>query len=276
MQTTTRIDSYADEVARLLRLPRRARAAALADLRGGLRAAALDLGAEGAVHSFGPPPATAERLEAEYGDPFRRSWLPFGLSPGTVGARARAAIDPTGPWFVPRVVGIGWDLNLGRLARALGLVGFDDLDGDVAAAISASTWRWALAAVSVPAGLAVVVATSGMSTMTAAPAHRPLFGPADRWASPSEAFAPAVLFAVAAQGLALTALWPRFDLPLKLALVGFGSAGAAMALSAAIMTRWFGHAPGIWSLLALAAGAVGAAYLIGAIVRTGRDRVLDC
>ncbi len=275
MQTATGIDSYTDEVARLLRLPRRARSAALADLRGGLRAAALDLGADEAIHSFGPPPTTAERLEAEYGDPFRRSWLPFGLSPSTLGARARAAIDPAGPWFVPRVVGIGWDLNLGRLARTLGLVGFDDLDADVAGAIGASTWRWALAAVSAPAALAVAVATSGMSTMATAPAHWPMFGPADRWASPSEAFAPAVLFAVAAEGLALTALWPRFDLPLRLALLGFGASGAAMALSAAIMARWLGQAPGIWSLLSLAAGAVGAAFLVGVIVRAGRERVLD-
>ncbi len=274
MGTTTSIDSYVDEVAGLLSLPRSARAAALNDLRDGLYAAALDLGADEAIHSFGPPQATAERLAAEYRDPFRRPRLPFGLSPRRLGARARAAMDPTGPWFVPRVIGIGWDLNLGRLARGLGLLGFDDLDDDVAAAIPSSAWRWAAGAVSASAAVAAGVAGSGIAEMATAPAHWPLLGPADRWASPGEAFAPALVFAAAAEGLAVAAMWPRLDLTMRLALVGFGVVGAAMALSAAIMTRWFGRVRGIWSLAVLAGAVVAAAALTGAIVRSGRTRVL--
>ena len=136
------------------------------------------------THTFGPPMATASRLDAEYGDPFHRSSLPFGLSPRTLGARARAAMDPTGPWFVPRVVGLGWDLNLGRVARALGLLDFDDLDDEVGRAIPDGAWAWALAAVSVPVGVAAAVAASGISAMRTAPAHWPLLGAATRWASP--------------------------------------------------------------------------------------------
>ena len=267
------IDGYVDEVGWYVRLPRGARLAALADLRGGLRAAALDLGAEEAIHTFGPPQATASRLEAEYADPFRHSWLPFGLSPRTLGARARAAMDPTGPWFVPRVVGIGWDLNLGRVARALGLLDFDDLDDDVGKAIPDGAWAWALAAVSVPVGLAAAVAASGISTMRTAPAHWPLLGSATRWASPDVAFAPVLVFAAVAEALAVAALWKRADLPVRLALAGFGGAAATMALGNAVMTRWLAAAPGATTFAVLVGGAIGGASLVGGVVRAGRARV---
>ena len=268
------IDSYADEVAAHLRLPRRARAAALADLRGGLRAAALDLGAEEAVHSFGPASATAARLDAEYADPFRRAWLPFGLSPRTLAARACAAMDPSGPWFVPRVVGVGWDLNLGRLARALGLLGFDDLDDQVARSVPDGAWRLALAAVSLPVAAAAAVAAAGIGAMPSAPAHWPLLGPADGWASSDVAFAPALVVGAAAQALALAALWGRAELPVRLALIGFAAAGATVALGIAVMTRWLAQAPGALSLVPLAAAALAGAALAGAIVRSGRSRVI--
>ena len=274
MRASNDIDGYVGEVARRVSLPRAARTSALADLREGLRAAALDLGPDEAIRRFGPAAATADRLQADYGDPSRRSSWPIGVAPRTLAARARAAMDPSGPWFVPRVVGIGWDLNLGRLARTLGLLGYDDLDDDVAGAVPATAWWWALAAVTTPATLAVAVSASAMATMRLAPAHWPLTGPADRWAPPGVAFAPTLVFAAAAEGLALAALWTRLDLPVRLALVGFGAAGAVMALSAAIMTRWFGRAPGVWSFLGLAVSAVGAASLAGLVVRAGRVRVL--
>ncbi|HET9126491.1 MAG TPA: DUF5808 domain-containing protein [Propionibacteriaceae bacterium] len=267
------IDSYVDDVDAYLRLPHWSRLQALADLRAGLRAAALDLGAEEAVHTFGPAASTAERLASEYTDPFHRPWLPFGLSPRSLGARARAAMDPAGPWFVPRVVGIGWDLNLGRLARAVGLLNFDDLDDDVARAIPHGAWRWAFVAVSVPAGLAAAVAASGVGAMPIAPAHWPLLGPADRWAPPAEAFAPVLVFVAVAEALAVAALWRRADLPVRLALAGFGSIAAVLALGAAVTTRWLAAAPGGLSLATLGLGALGAASLVGAVVRTGRTRV---
>ncbi|HEX2857794.1 MAG TPA: hypothetical protein VHO26_10020 [Propionibacteriaceae bacterium] len=273
MHQNNLIDSYVDDVDAHLRLPRWSRLQALADLRAGLRAAALDLGAEEAVHTFGPPASTAERLASEYADPFHRPWLPFGLSPRSLGARARAAMDPAGPWFVPRVVGVGWDLNLGRLARAVGLLNFDDLDDDVARAIPHGAWRWAFVAVSVPAGLAAAVAASGLGAMRIAPAHWPLLGPADRWAPPAEAFAPVLVFAAVAETLAVAALWRRADLPVRLALAGFGSIAAVLALGAAITTRWLAAAPGGLSLATLGIGALGAASLVGAVVRTGRTRV---
>lgn len=274
MHRTDAIGDYVDEVASSLRLPRRARLNALADLRGGLRAAALDVGVEEAIHSFGPAQSTATRLDAEYGEPGRRSWLPFGLSPRTLADRARAAVDPAGPWFVPRVVGIGWDLNFGRVARALGLVGFDDLDEDVGRAVPAGVWGWSLAAVSIPVGLAATITASGLSAMRTAPAHWPLLGPANRWAPADVAFAPALGFAAAAEALALAALWARSGLPVRLALVGFAAGGATMALGIAVMTRWQAAAPGVLSLAVLACGAAAGGSLVAAVVRSGRSRVL--
>jgi len=273
MHQNNLIDSYVDDVDAHLRLPRRSRLQALADLRAGLRAAALDLGAEEAVHTFGPAASTAERLASEYADPFHRPWLPFGLSPRSLGARARAAMDPAGPWFVPRVVGIGWDLNLGRLARAVGLLGFDDLDDEVARAIPHDAWRWAFVAVSVPAGLAAAVAASGVAAMPLAPAHWPLLGPADRWAPPDVAFAPVLVFAAVGEALAVVAVWRHADLPVRLALAGFGSIAAVLALGTAVTTRWLARAPGGLSLATLSVAALGAASLVGAVVRSGRTRV---
>jgi hypothetical protein len=56
--------------------------------------------------------------------PEQRTWegrllgvVPYSLQRPTL-ARAKARVwAPDGPLFVPKVFGIGWDLNLGRLVR---------------------------------------------------------------------------------------------------------------------------------------------------------------
>ena len=60
--------------------------------------------------------------------PRRRHWhgriarlVPYDLRPPTL-ARVRASLwDPKGAFFTPPAFGVGWSLNLGRLARRLGL-----------------------------------------------------------------------------------------------------------------------------------------------------------
>lgn len=60
--------------------------------------------------------------------------------------------------FATKVVGWGWDLNVGALAVKLGLLRPDDLDEDVLSAIPASTWRIVESAPRILAGLSTLAA----------------------------------------------------------------------------------------------------------------------
>ncbi|HSD81990.1 MAG TPA: hypothetical protein VLB47_15075 [Solirubrobacteraceae bacterium] len=47
--------------------------------------------------------------------------VPYDLRPPTAGRVRRALWNPGGPLLGPHPVGVGWTLNLGRVARLLGL-----------------------------------------------------------------------------------------------------------------------------------------------------------
>lgn len=59
--------------------------------------------------------------------------------------------------FVPRAIGIGWDINFGAVAVKLGLLREDDIDDDVVAAIPPEVSRNAQAALALSAGVALAI-----------------------------------------------------------------------------------------------------------------------
>ena len=72
-----------------------------------------------------------------------------------------SAFDPENPnWLVPRRVGIGWDLNLGKLAVKAGLVRPDDSLPDLQEHIPAPVSKALTYAPLAGAGLIAVVGLS--------------------------------------------------------------------------------------------------------------------
>lgn len=64
--------------------------------------------------------------------------------------------DPSDPRiFVPRAIGLGWDVNLGAIAVKLGWLREDDLDDDVISAIPAKFTEGTRVALAMSAGLAI-------------------------------------------------------------------------------------------------------------------------
>ncbi|WP_051209023.1 hypothetical protein [Propionicicella superfundia] len=268
--------AYMAEVARHLPLRGTARRAALRDLEEALREASDALGPDEAVRSFGHAGETAARLTDERGGEGgpRLLGVPLGLDPRTLPARLRAVMDPSGPWFVPRVVGAGWDLNVGRVLGALGLVQADELDEDVAAAIPVSRWRLAAVAGVLPFAVTLVVAAEGISRMRLAPLHWPAVGPADEWGSPRAAFGRTMaLGAVGAVAVSVSQA-SRPALATRLGALTAGVVLVDLAAGVTAMTRWAGRRSGAWVLGALAAGTLRAAVLSGALARAGIDRVV--
>lgn len=83
--------------------------------------------------------------------------------------------DPSDPRiFVPRAIGIGWDINFGAIAVKLGWIREDDLDDDVIAAIPHRYRKVAETAVVASAGLAFgALATTSVAQNAARQTRRP-------------------------------------------------------------------------------------------------------
>ena len=96
----------------------------------------------------------------ELGDP--REYAAMVSSETELPDRYSRVWDPTNPkLFVPRVIGFGWDLNLGALAVKLGWLRPDDIDSDVIGA--APEWAMRLSA-----GLPLMGAALAMSASAVA------------------------------------------------------------------------------------------------------------
>jgi hypothetical protein len=270
---TVVLDAYVGEVSRHLPLAGAARRAALDDLGRALREASDALGPQEAVRSFGPACATAERLASESTEGPRSGpvlfGIPLGLDPRTMGSRLRATMDPAGPWFVPRVVGAGWDLNVGRALREVGFVRGDDLDEDVAAAIPASRWRLAAAAGVAGYAAALAVSVTGIRRMRQAPLHWPATGPANAWGSPRIAFGRTLALGAVGVGLVLASQRSRASLANRLGCLSGGVVVIDLAAGMTALTRWGGHRSGAWVLLVLGGSIVRAMLLTGGLVRSG-------
>ncbi|MFL0578617.1 hypothetical protein [Dietzia sp. 179-F 9C3 NHS] len=165
--------------------------------------------------------------------------------------------------FVPRVYGLGWDVNLGAVAVRLGLLRPDDLDDTQFADIRPAEHvraRAGLAAATVAtAGLVVV----GLRRGAALPAHWGPTGRPDRWARPLPALAPALVTAGTAVALPVTldaaAAGPR----VRVGGTVVGTALATLAAGLAALTVYGGDRR-VGPLVApVAAGALGAGLASG-------------
>lgn len=119
--------SYIDSVAAHLTLRGAAREQALADLQDLLRE--LD------PEELGCPAEYASALNEQFGAspglPERLLGVPLSLISG-LGDRFAGTFDPADErLLVPRLFGMGWTLNMGRLAVLLGLLRPDDVDDEI-------------------------------------------------------------------------------------------------------------------------------------------------
>lgn len=264
----TTIDGYVEEVAARLELRGRRRDVALATLRADLAAAASELGEAGAVEGFGPARETAARL-AEEATRDRaagagRFSVPLSLDPRGIPARARAAFDPAEPrLFVPRVLGVGWDLNLGAAAVRLGLLRPDDLDDAQYADVRPVELARGRAGVAVCAAATAGLAVTGIRRGALLPAHWGIDGRPDRWAAPWPALAPAL--AVSAASVVLPAAvdaagaGPRSRVGATVVATGLGSLATGLgALTVLGGSRRVGALA-----LPVAVGAAGAGLAAG-------------
>lgn len=273
--TSSPVDDYLADVAQHLTIRAPARARALRETREALGEASDAVGPAEAVRSFGPASETAARLNTEFADdkPDTVLGMPVSLDRANAGGRVRATMDPQGPLFVPKVYGIGWDLNFGRLARMTRMIRPDDVDADVLGAIPNSRWLVAVGLNLVPYVAACASALIGVTHMTAAPTHWPLAGPADAYGTPEAAFTGALVPGLVGVGISAVALVRRLPVPLRVFAVGFGSVMIDLAVAATAMTRWGAHASGGWSLLGFVVGAAQGTFLVVYLVRAGRARV---
>lgn len=96
----------------------------------------------------------------ELGDP--REYAAMVSSETEQPSRYGRVWDPTNPkLFVPRVIGFGWDLNLGALAVKLGWLRPDDIDSDVIGA--APEWAMRLSAGLPVMGAAIALSASAVA-----------------------------------------------------------------------------------------------------------------
>ena len=269
------VDGYVEAVAGHLSGSQRRRREALATLRASLGDLAAELGDEAAACAgFGAPADYAASLADETATGRTFLGMPVSLDAAGIRRRMRESFDPeNASWFVPKAYGVGWDLNWGRVAVALGLIRPDDADADVLAAVPATAVRTAAVVAVVPAVAAGVIAVSGLASMEQAPTHWPLRGPADRWGTPAEAFATPL--GLAAVSTVLGTLAVRSGRAgARLPALTLATASGLGSLAAASCARWGGRrSSGQVVLAALVGGGIAGAALSSAVVRSGLTRV---
>jgi len=201
--------SYVDDVAARLRdLPRPTRAAALQDLRDllaeGMDPAELGTPDEYAAVLRGGAPGSTDRPAA------RILGVPVEFRGATDSAVRSRIFDPSDSRvLVPRLLGLGWTVNLGAVAVRLGLLRPDDVDADVVAHIPP---RVTAATRAVPWALAGVTALgvgAAWRTGERVPSHWGLTGRVDRWSDRRAALLPLVTGAVGAAWWASRAAPPE-------------------------------------------------------------------
>lgn len=158
--TTSPIDDYIHEVDHHLKLRGRARQQALDDLRDALNEAADAI--DDAIALAGLPEDYAASLNDQFADSGRSDTIlgiPNSLTRG-IGRRMAGTFNPSDPHLiVPRVLGLGWTLNMGAVAVKLGMLNPDDVDDEILADAADHLGAAQLAA-AVPIVLAAV-ATAG-------------------------------------------------------------------------------------------------------------------
>lgn len=133
--TTNPIDDYVHQVASHLKLRGKARRQALADLLELLTEQAQATSEEAAIAEAGPPASYAAELDAQFGTTHGAFQTILGMPnsfTAGIGRRMAGTFDPADPrLLVPKVIGAGWDINMGAVAVHLGLLNPDDLDDEI-------------------------------------------------------------------------------------------------------------------------------------------------
>lgn len=133
--TTRPLDDYVREVAAHLKLRGRTRRQALADLLEILTEQAVASSEAQAIADAGLAANYAAELDAQFGTTDGAFPTLFGIPNSFtrgVGKRLAGTFNPADPrLLVPKVIGAGWDLNLGAIAVQLRLLNPDDVDDEV-------------------------------------------------------------------------------------------------------------------------------------------------
>lgn len=225
--------TYIDQVAAQLgALSPAARQAALDDLRAAL--------ADGATEDYlGAPADYAAAVRDAFatdGEPQDEQGSVFGVPYDTRGATdpvVRSRIwAPSDPHIlVPRLLGLGWTVNLGAVAVRLGLLRPDDWDDDSLDAVDPRVLAGLRVAPVLAASVAVVVSVRTWRRGAPVPTRWRGWGRADGWAGPSAALLPAALAAgFAAWGAAPTTGDDRMVRP------AVASAGTSLCATIACLT----------------------------------------
>ncbi len=225
--------TYVDEVAAHLDgLSVVEREAALDDLRDAL--------AEGATEAdLGTPSEYAAALRAAFvtdDEPTSEQGTVFGVPYDTRGAtdagvRGRIWAPSEPRILVPRLLGLGWTVNLGALAVRLGLLRPDDWDDETLGAVDPRLLTALRYAPGVWAAIAVAVSVRTWRRGEPVPTQWTGWGRPERWSKPSAALLPAALGA----GFAVWASSPTTgdDRMIRPAV---GTAGASMCATIACLT----------------------------------------
>lgn len=171
--------------------------------------------------------------------------------------------------WVPRVIGIGWDLNLGALAVRLGLIE-PDAEAVPFAATDERAFRLAAAVPGVlAAAVALHYAVRGRSLPPRLPSHWGIDGRPDRWIDKGQAAAIDLGITGAAAGVAAWTLSDRRPGPQRAGAVAGAAFAASLAASSAVVRGL--RRPRSWAapLGVLASAATVAGVLYG-LARNGR------
>ncbi len=225
--------TYLDEVAALLdALPATARTAALDDLR----AALADGASEEALGSAAEYAAAVRAAFATDGDPADEQGSVFGVPYDTRGAtdpavRSRIWAPSEPRILVPRLLGIGWAVNLGAVAVRLGLIRPDDWDDESLDAVDERLLTALRLTPALWAAVAIVVSVRTWRRGAPVPTQWQGWGRPEGWAGPAAALVPAALGAAFAGWGATPSIGDD-----RMVRPAVGASGAALCATVACLT----------------------------------------
>ncbi|HET6351861.1 MAG TPA: DUF5808 domain-containing protein [Coriobacteriia bacterium] len=205
--------------------------------------------------------------------------LPYEFRVPTAERVASRWWDPSNPHvFVPRVFGIGWDLNFGALAVRFGWIEPDAEDEPFASTPESAFMACLMLPVALFAFVVISYAVTVASLPTRLPVHWNLAGHADNWASAEWAFMPLALFA------GLSTLWAAYstvrDRPRLLRGAVTGFAAFLSGISAAVWALTLFTVAGVESVwlppaLILTSAFVAPLLVLTVLARTGRRAEIE-
>lgn len=190
-------------------------------------------------------------------DAYRVLGVPIELRLPTAQRVASRWWAPTDPrLLVPRVFGIGWDLNFGAAAVRLHLIEPDAEDEPFASTPERSFAIYLLVPLALFAALVVSYVAARSSLPTRLPVHWGINGQADRFAPAMWAFAPLAIMSAAASGWAVWSVVTRRAPLQRAAVIGLATFVSGLAVA-------------LWALTLLTVDGVESAWLPPALIISG-------